>query len=196
MEMSIKPYLNIIEQLRSSISKNEPLIVAIDGRSASGKTTCADVIVNELDGFVIHMDDFFLPMKERLSNWQKQIAGNIHISKITQDILKPITMGKTFTFKPYNCQMSKYDATIVIPKKSLYIIEGSYSMHPDLQIFYHHSIFLTISPETQEQRIIRRNGKKDFENFQKKWIPMEELYIKKLAIHNHCDFILDTTNLF
>ena len=40
--------------------KKERVIVAIDGRCASGKTTLAREIAKRLDCNIFHMDDFFL----------------------------------------------------------------------------------------------------------------------------------------
>ena len=41
-------------------------VIAIDGMAASGKSTLAARLAEELDGCVIHMDDFFLfPRRQR-----------------------------------------------------------------------------------------------------------------------------------
>lgn len=37
-------------------------VIAIDGMAASGKSTLAARLAEELDGCVIHMDDFFLSL--------------------------------------------------------------------------------------------------------------------------------------
>ena len=41
-------------------------------------------------------------------------------------------------------------------------------------------VFLTIDPIEQIQRIEKRNGSEKAVEFQKKWIPLEELYFEKM----------------
>ena len=38
-----------------------PVVIAVDGMAASGKTTLAGLLAQRLDAAVVHMDDFFLP---------------------------------------------------------------------------------------------------------------------------------------
>lgn len=42
-------------------------------------------------------------------------------------------------------------------------------------------VFLTIDPIEQIQRIEKRNGSEKAVEFQKKWIPLEELYFENAA---------------
>ena len=48
------------EKLRQQVRQDKPLLVAIDGRCASGKSTLAKDLQKQLDCNVIHMDDFYL----------------------------------------------------------------------------------------------------------------------------------------
>ena len=45
--------------------RKDPMMIAIDGRCAAGKTTLADRLKEEFDCSVIHMDHFFLQPKQR-----------------------------------------------------------------------------------------------------------------------------------
>lgn len=46
------------EKLRQQVRQDKPLLVAIDGRCASGKSTLAKDLQKQLDCNVIHMDEF------------------------------------------------------------------------------------------------------------------------------------------
>ena len=50
------------------------------------------------------------------------------------------------------------------------------SCHERLEAYYDMKVFLTIDPIEQIQRIEKRNGSEKAVEFQKKWIPLEELY--------------------
>jgi uridine kinase len=48
----------IVDRIASLESRQNPLLVAIDGRSGAGKSTLADAVAAELDAAVIRGDDF------------------------------------------------------------------------------------------------------------------------------------------
>lgn len=58
---------------------------------------------------------------------------------------------------------------------------GKCSCHERLEAYYDRKVFLTIDPIEQIQRIEKRNGSEKAVEFQKKWIPLEELYFENAA---------------
>ena len=56
-----------------------------------------------------------------------------------------------------------------------------------LEAYYDMKVFLTIDPIEQIQRIEKRNGSEKAVEFQKKWIPLEELYFEKCRTRSRCD---------
>lgn len=53
--------MDILGILKQHTLHNQPAIIAIDGRSAAGKTTLASNFARELNAVLIHADDYFLP---------------------------------------------------------------------------------------------------------------------------------------
>ncbi|MCM1467169.1 MAG: hypothetical protein NC086_03400, partial [Alistipes sp.] len=53
--------LPLITRIRRLMEEKNKVVVALDGRAASGKTTAAELLSLVFDASVIHMDDFFLP---------------------------------------------------------------------------------------------------------------------------------------
>ena len=97
----------------------------------------------------------------------------------------------------YDCNVFKMDDFFLqphhlIPYKSFNVIEGSYSMHSDLQKYYSYSVFLTVSKEEQLSRLEKRNPNM-LNNFIQRWIPLEELYFKTFSIQDICDIKIDTS---
>lgn len=60
------------------------------------------------------------------------------------------------------------------------------SCHERLEAYYDLKVFLTIDPVEQIQRIEKRNGSEKAVEFQKKWIPLEELYFEKCRTRSRC----------
>ena len=71
------------------------------------------------------------------------------------------------------------------------VIEGSYSMYPDLRKYYDCSIFVDIDPSMQIQRIARRNPDL-LDDFRNKWIPLENAYFEAFDVQNACDLTIKT----
>ena len=53
----------IRKQIDELLTQKETVIVAIDGKCTSGKTTLASKLAEIYDCNVFHMDDFFLRLK-------------------------------------------------------------------------------------------------------------------------------------
>lgn len=64
---------------------------------------------------------------------------------------------------------------------------GKMLLHERLEAYYDMKVFLTIDPIEQIQRIEKRNGSEKAVEFQKKWIPLEELYFEKCRTRSRCD---------
>lgn len=160
----------------------KPIIIAIDGRCASGKTTLAKAISEQLDCNVIHMDDFFLRPEQRTANRLATPGGNIDHERFLEEVLIPLSKGLPVTYHPFDCHKMGFGEEILLSPKKINIVEGSYSYHPSLRDYYAYTFFLTISLEEQMKRIIDREGVEKAKIFKEKWIPLEEEYFKTLEV--------------
>jgi uridine kinase len=75
--------------------------------------------------------------------------------------------------------------------KRLNVIEGAYSMHPQLEGYYDLSVFIDISKNLQKERIKKRNGKQMAQRFFEEWIPLENTYFEQTKAKERCDIIIE-----
>lgn len=179
---------NIIKSLLSSKSN---AIVAIDGMCASGKTTLANTLAEEFGMQVIHMDDFFLPVEMRTAERLSQAGGNVHYERFIDEVIIPLQNHSDFEYRIFSCSEGNYSGKKSICASMPIITEGAYSMHPETPDIYDLKIFLKINPETQLQRIEKRNGTDALKTFREKWIPFENRYFETFSIENKCDIIIN-----
>ncbi len=177
-----------LEQLRD---KGERAVVAIDGRCGSGKSTLAARLEAELGLPVVHMDHFFLRQSQRTQERLAKPGGNIDHERFQKEVLRPLAAGETPFYRPYSCQTGELGAPIALGSAPVVVVEGSYSCHPALWDSYHKRVFLTVEPEEQLRRIERRDGRAQVQNFQERWIPMEERYFSAFQIEDRCDYHLE-----
>ena len=178
----------LIEKIEKSLS-NGRTIIAIDGGSASGKTTLASLLSRVYDGTVFHMDDFFLPPHLRTPERLNEVGGNVDRDRFENEVLIPLSQEKTVNYRPFDCKTGDFKETTRIEPKKLVIIEGAYSMHPSLRGYYTTSLFLEIDKDTQKDRVLKRNID-TWRVFFEKWIPLEDEYFEKMDIKSKCDFII------
>ena len=160
-----------------------PRILAIDGRSAAGKSTLADALAGRLgpECGVVHADHFFLPPELRTPERRSQPGGNIHYERLLTEVMPFLHRPQAFAYQPFSCQTGTLDDnSITLPEcHSWRILEGSYALHPALGHYYDLALFLDITPDEQLHRITLRNGPAKAAVFQSLWIPLEEEYIAK-----------------
>lgn len=183
---------NIYKEIEKLSGEDRQIIVAIDGRCASGKTTVADEIKKICDCNVIHMDYFFLRPNQRTEKRLSEPGGNVDYERVFNEVLTPLEKGESFSYCPYECHRQEFGEPIHIDFKKINIIEGSYSCHPVLNRFYDLKIFLTIDKNKQAERIKKRNGEEGYVNFKEKWIPLEEKYFSAFNVERDCDMVFDT----
>ena len=180
------PFLPLFAKI-DRLLKEKKVVVAVEGGSASGKTTLSKMLEELYDCTVFHMDDYFLRPEQRTSDRYEEIGGNIDRERFLEEILMPLREDKPVWFRKFDCStMTLSPLTKIIPKK-LTVIEGVYSMHPEFSDGYDYSVFLDISPRLQKKRIEKRNDPQLAKRFFDKWIPLEEIYFEKMQVKNRCD---------
>ena len=188
---------SVTEAIRESIlarcEDRERMLVAIDGRCASGKSTLAEELKKDLGCAVFHMDDFFLRPEQRTDK-RLQIPGeNVDHERFADEILCPLGDGaKRISFCAYDCSSQTLSDPNCVDVGRIVVIEGSYNCHPALWDAYDLRIFLTVSPEEQAERIRARDGEERLLVFQNRWIPLEESYFSAYHIRERCDLCFET----
>lgn len=185
----------IIEELRTRIEREaqdkDSLIVAIDGRCASGKTTVATALAGLLNANLIHMDDFFLRKEQRTPERLATPGENIDHERFLEEVLLPLQTGEPFCYRPFSCSAQELMAPIEVKPNRVTIIEGSYACHEKLRVYYDLKVFMTVAPEEQMRRLWERNGNYA-DVFRQKWIPLEESYISYCNVLSCCDCLFET----
>ncbi|NLN05785.1 MAG: AAA family ATPase [Clostridiaceae bacterium] len=187
----IKLEKSILEQ----IEKKEIVLVAIDGPSGSGKTTFARMLAEKYDANIFHMDDFFLRPEQRTRERYEEAGGNIDYERFHEEVLRNITKGFPFHYRPYSCSLGKLLDKREVAFKRLNIIEGVYSLHPLLMPYYDIKVFMTAPKEACLERIRERSGSILLQRFINEWIPMEERYFNHIQIEDKCDFRINGITL-
>lgn len=193
VDKSLMHYFDLFDAIEEALVNQKTTIIGIDGRCGSGKSTLAKYIKDLYGIEIIAMDDFFLPIAKRTPARLAEVGGNIDYERFVQEVKQPLKEGDVLNYRIFDCHLGAFNGTRHIPQQTVYVIEGSYCMHPVINDLYDLRVFMTIPREVQRERILARNGEKMYLKFEKVWIPMEEDYFKACDLMAEADFIYDNS---
>ena len=181
-------FLQVFAAIDALLTEKGCARVAIDGCSASGKSTLGQLLGGIYGAQLFHMDDFFLPHERKTPERLAEPGGNVDYERFQSDILDHLD-EKRFSYRPYICHEGALGDAVTTEKRAVQIIEGSYSQHPKLDGRYDLRVFLTLSPEEQSARILRRNGAAMHARFMNEWVPLENRYFEAFHISLKSDVV-------
>ena len=106
------------KQIDTLLEENNLVIVAIDGKCTSGKTTLASKLAEIYDCNVFHMDDFFLRPEQRTPERFAEVGGNVDYERFQEEVLLPLKSGKAFSYRPFDCSTFTLSAPVTVAPKS------------------------------------------------------------------------------
>ena len=186
----IPPPQALIRTIEQLLARQDRVILAIDGNCTAGKSTLADQLERHFACNVVHMDDFFLRRLQRTPERFREPGGNVDYERFREEVLLPLKSGGPFSYRPFDCgTMALADPVDVTPKK-LTVVEGTYSHHPFFGEAYDLKIFLSVTPQLQRQRVLKRP---EFlhKRFFEEWIPMENTYFAEFRIREQSDLVCE-----
>ena len=168
------------------LAEKDRVVIAIEGGSASGKTSLAAALREVYSSAVIHMDDFFLRSEQRTALRLREVGGNIDRERFLEEIITPLLENKLLRYRRFDCSKQRLGEEITVEPSRLTVIEGVYSMHPSFGNYCDYSLFLDIDAEYQRRRIMKRNLPELAKRFFEEWIPLENAYFDFMDIKERC----------
>ena len=162
-----------------------PLLVAIDGHSAAGKSTLAATLQNRLEASrpdkvtVVRADDFYRVMPEPLRATlgpEEGYEGYYDWQRLRAEVLEPLALSKTSRYRRYDWQTGTLGETGEVKPEGVVLVEGCYSSRPELRPYYHVILYID-APESL--RMIRQKERADDAAWVARWDAAEKHYFSK-----------------
>jgi hypothetical protein len=154
MPPTIQSFSALAERLTEKSRQNpsKPLILAIDGRAGSGKTTfttrLAAALAESLAGSaVVHTDD--IAWHHSFFDWWPLLI---------EQIIKPVLAGQAVDWTPADWTRQGRSGSIVVPITPLLIVEGTASSRRELSQWLDGSIWIETALAVAEARGLERDG--------------------------------------
>lgn len=136
--------LSTLEETKERIQqlikeKGRPVLVALDGKSGTGKSTIAKQLDESLGGVEINSDNFWSGGKNE--EWDKKTPEEksdqaIDWKRLRSEVLIPLLSGKTAKWHSFNWETGEglSPTEIVTNPSQLIILDGAYSSRPSYMI--------------------------------------------------------------
>lgn len=167
-----------------------PVIIAVDGRCGSGKTTLGNYVGEHFGWTLVHMDDFYLQPFQRTKERYQTPGENIDHERFVREVLEPMKKGQDFILRRYIFPTDEFLPSIHMKTAPVCLVEGSYSLNTALRPYYDWKVFVDIDRDRQQQRILARNGQGGLADFNARWIPLEELYFSNCRVRECADRVI------
>lgn len=192
MKVEYLPYLELFHYMNQL---DQPCIITIDGRSGSGKSTCAKLIADIYGYSIVHMDDFFLQKEQRTVERLKEIGGNLDYERFYEEVVLPIHNKQSFVYRIFDCGSMSIQGSKNVCFENGIVVEGCYSMHPKFNEYSDLKVFIDIPYELQKERILKRNGEFMLKRFVEEWIPKENEYFDSFKIKEKANMIIQVKGI-
>lgn len=205
-------YKDIAIQILCKKEKNMPLVVGINGVDTSGKT----IFTKELDSYLskrgiktqtILMDDFHNPSQIR--NKEKNtivsyINNAFDLLKIESELLRPITkeglLDNELTLLDIDEDKFTKCKRYIVDKDTIVLVEGVLLFREPLNKYFDFRMFIDISFDEVLRRAKQRDvalfGDDVAHRYNKKYIPIQKLYIEKYSPKDISDIVINNEDYY
>lgn len=193
---------NPIERLAADLTSREdpsdgskPVMVAIDGHSAAGKSTLADLLQLALGErcTVVAMDDFYRlmdPTDRAALTPREGVDQYYDWQRLDREVLAPARVGSRLSYGLHDWDNNVIGSDRSLDCPPLLIVEGVYSSRAELREHFDIHVLVTSPPPVRLARQIAR-GENSIEWIER-WAAAETLYFDN---HDRSppDYLVDGT---
>ena len=191
-----------------------PLRVAVDGRTASGKTTLSDDLARKIsaksrDVIRTSIDGFHRPREERYARGRRSAEGYYYdardLDAVRRLLLEPLGPSGDLHYRTASFDLEKDEPITQSPRiaklDSILLVDGTFLQRPELRGEWDVVIFIDVSKEASATRGIERDSEmlggmaSAAELYAQRYLPAFDLYNTLCSPRANADIIIDNNNI-
>lgn len=185
-----------IYRIRELSRTTSPLVIAVDGRSGTGKSTLSAWIAGQVDATLIDQDDFYAG--GAIETWQRLTPQEkadrvIDWRRVRAEVLQPLRAGVRASWQPFDWETMEGLAAepITAQPSSMVILDGAYSSRPELADLIDLSILVTLPDAVRRARLRQREGEEVASEWHAIWDEAEEYYFNAVRPPEAFDVVIN-----
>lgn len=169
--------LHALLQALSTLPKKQLLLIAIDGRPGSGKTTIAVKLEEALHAQAIYLDEFFIPIEQWPKDAKPQFPFFYFRYQEFIDGVKALASGKSFSYFSYDWESNDLsNQAKIIKPEGIIIVEGVSALNAELAALYDKRIWVASDRNSEFAAIAVRENEKNLDVWKNIYLPSIDLY--------------------
>ncbi len=183
----------VSNRVRELLHSKQFILIGIDGCGGSGKSTFANELSDSLfSAPIVRMDDFYKLSQERSHDTASHSIGwQFDWRRLENEVLKPLTQKGSAKYQRYNWNSDCLTEIQTIQPESPIIVEGIYTLRPELLLYYNLHLWIECSKEIRLQRGIERDGEQARLQWEDDWMKEEDRYVSTCSPYLHAEIIVD-----
>ena len=175
-----------VEQLTAALPGTEPRLagvrlVALDGRSGSGKTWLAGQLATPLGAPVIHMDDLY-------PGWD----GLDRAAGVLADwVIQPLSRGEPARWRRFDWDSMSYAEWHTTDPADVVLLEGCGSVRAALAAIYAARIWVDAPAAARRRRLRARPDFVSYQPYAQRWTELEDALYRTEHTKRHCDIVVE-----
>src|SRR5436853_4437590 len=194
----------VVTAIRAGAVSPQRLVVAIDGRSGSGKTTVAAAVAQAIGAVIVPCDDFFAASVSN-TEWdrrtpEQRAAHAIDWRRLKREAIEPLRTGRPARWYAFDFLAGpRGDGTYPLRRtptelapKPVVLLDGAYSARPELADVLDLSVLVEAALTTRETRLAAREAADVLQQWHARWDVAEEHYFRHVRPPSAFDIVLQT----
>ncbi|MBZ5640691.1 MAG: hypothetical protein LAO51_18285 [Acidobacteriia bacterium] len=198
----------VVAEIRRRVRNGAlPLVVAVDGRSGSGKSTVAELVAPRVRATIVPTDDFFAASIPNF-DWDvrtpaQRASAAIDWRRLRTEAIEPLRAGqpawwRAFDFgagvRPDGSYAMQRDLTVRSPCPVV-ILDGAYSARPELADLIDFAVLIQAPAAVRHERLAARETPQFLELWHARWDEAEAYYFEHVRPPATLDLVLTTGSL-
>jgi uridine kinase len=188
----------IVFDISQLLKRKNPVLVALDGRSGTGKSTIAQAIADRVKGIIVVSDDFYSGGNDDawsgLSASEKVDQG-IDWQRMRTQVLEPLLAKKPASWHPLDFEpeigwTGWKDEIVTLKPAPVILVDGVYSARPELSDLVDLAVLVEADDAVRRKRLVIREGQGFMERWHKLWDSAEEYYFTHICPQSSFDIVV------
>ncbi len=194
--MLIDSFSALVSEIKLKTSnQTTPCLIAIDGRSGTGKSTLSKRLGQELGASIVNGDDFY--SGGQLAEWayrtpQDKVDYCMDWQRMRKEALEPLLRGHSAKWRTFNWNtgVGLSEQFVIRRQTAVVIVDGTFSTRKELSDIVNISVLLRLPEDIRRQRLDQREGKEFMDKWHAVWDECEDYYFKKLRTVDGVDIVI------
>lgn len=132
----------LTRKLEELMSQKDHVVIAIDGPGHEAGSALAAELQQRYKCNVFHTSNYGRQADELTPEVLRTPGEKLDRQRLRTEVIEPLKEGRDVIFRVFSFVAMAYMPAMPAPAKKLNIIEGAYSLHPELRPLYDLAVFV------------------------------------------------------